>query len=137
VLSIFLAAKEDYEGGYLFTVRALVAADAFADLLEQARELSNKNFHLAAGVLGRAVLEEHLRNLCGKHSCLPPGRPTIGELNSALYAGGHLDKVMMHGVTAMAAVGNHCAHNNQPPRSADDIKRFLDDISHFLMRTPL
>jgi len=37
--AVFLAAKEDYEGGYLRSIRSLVHAELFDDELEQAREL--------------------------------------------------------------------------------------------------
>src|SRR5579871_2237803 len=36
--AIFLAAKEDYEGGYVFNIRALVTAGVLAEALEQAKE---------------------------------------------------------------------------------------------------
>jgi hypothetical protein len=35
--AVFLAAKEDYEGGYLRSIRSLVHAELFDDELEQAR----------------------------------------------------------------------------------------------------
>jgi len=114
-----------------------MTADAFGSLLEQANELFDKKFTLAAGVLGRAVLEEHLRKLCDRHECLPADRPTIGDLNQALYAGKHLDKLAMHQVTAMATAGNHCAHNNQPELPPSDVRKFLDDVHDFMVRNPL
>jgi hypothetical protein len=121
----------------LTAVDDLITADAFGSLLEQSQELSGKGYSLAAGVLGRAVLEEHLRKLCDRNSCLPSGRPTINDLNQALYKAGALDKLAMQGVTAMATAGNHCSHNNLPALSESDVNKFLRDVSDFLIRNPL
>jgi len=131
------ALKEAIDDDLLVKVDDLVFADAFGSLLEQANELLEKQFTLAAGVLGRAVLEEHLRKLCERHACLPPDRPTINDLNQALYKGGHLLKPAMQHVTAMASAGNHCAHNNQPELSAAEVRKFVDDVQQFLVMNPL
>jgi hypothetical protein len=82
-------------------------------------------------------LEEHLRKLCDRHACLPADRPTTNDLNQALYKGGHLLKPAMQHVTAMAAAGNHCAHNVTPELPAAEVRKFLDDVQHFLVMNPL
>ncbi len=120
----------------LIRVEDLVSADAFASLLEQADELLSKDYVLAAGVLGRAVLEEHLRKLCERHDCLPVNRPTINDLNQSLYKSGQLDKLGMQTVTAMATIGNDCAHNTTQ-HTAKDVGKFLSDVRDFLIRHPL
>ena len=131
------ALSEALEHNALVPVESLVFADAFGSLLEQADELLSKGFTLAAGVLGRAVLEEHLRKMCDRGNCLPPRRSTINDLNQALYQSQRIDKLAMQGVIAMATAGNHCAHNSQPPLAPQDIQKLLDDIRGFLVRHPL
>jgi hypothetical protein len=135
LLGALRALKRAIEEDLLNRVEDLVAADAFDSLLEQADELFSKGYVLAAGVLGRAILEEHLRKLSDRHACLPSGRPTIGDLNQLLYKEGHFDKLLFHHVTAMAAVGNDCAHNNPPPAPA--IRVFVDDVRRLLLDHPL
>lgn len=122
-------------GDALTPVEDLIVADAFGSLLEQAEELRDKNYDRAAGTLGRAVLEEHLRKLCERHNCLPTGRPTINDLNQSLYKGQHLDKLAMQSVTAMATIGNDCAHVK--PITPADVAKFLRDVGEFLERNPL
>lgn len=129
--------KEAIDNDLLTTVEDLVTADAFGSLLEQADELIGKGYVLAAGVLGRAVLEEHLRKACDRHGCLPVGRPTINDLNQALYKGSHLDKLAMKWVDTMAAAGNHCAHSIQPPLPESDVRKLLTDVQDFMIRHPL
>ena len=62
--AIFSAAKEDFEGGYLNTLRSIVQAEVFGSELEQASELLRTNNHLPAAVIAGVVLETTLRNLC-------------------------------------------------------------------------
>lgn len=129
--------REAVNDDLLNPVEDLIAADAFGSLLEQAESLLDKHYLLAAGVLCRAVLEEHLRLLCDRHGCLLPNRPTINDLNQSLYKGGHLDKLAMQNITAIATAGNHCAHNVQPPLTEDDVKKLHRDVADFLLRNPL
>jgi hypothetical protein len=56
---------------HLRTFTSIVRAETLADLLEQAEHLFNAGYTLAAGVIGRAVLEEHLRTTCDALGCLP------------------------------------------------------------------
>lgn len=131
------ALVESIENDLLVRIDSLMTAEICDDLLEQANELFNVGVALAPGVLGRAVLEEHLRKLCDRHACLPTNRPTINDFNQALYKAGHLDKIAMKNVEAMAATGNHCSHNLKPELPAAEVRKFLDDVQHFLVMNPL
>ena len=131
-----LALREAVNSDLLVRIEDMVLAEAMNDLLAQAEYLADKNYILAAGILGRAVLEEHLRKGCNRKGCLPTGRPTINDLNKSLYTNKHLDKLVMKQVDALASIGNHCAHNDQPPLDSDRIMTFLRDIREFITRHP-
>ena len=137
LLGTLRSLHEAVQDDLLSPVEDLIAADAFGSLLEQADFLLKKTYLLASGVLCRAVLEEHLRLLCDRHGCMPTGRPTIGDLNQALYKNGQVDKLAMQDVTTMATAGNHCAHNQQPPLSQADVEKLHRDVTGFLVRQPL
>src|SRR5271165_6720419 len=62
--AVFSAAKEDYEGGFLRSVRSFVHAELFDDELEQATELLASGYKAAAVVVAGVVLETTLRKLC-------------------------------------------------------------------------
>jgi hypothetical protein len=66
VLGTVRSIKDAVQGGHLTTVRDFVVAETFSNLLDQADYLLSKKFWLAAGVLGRAVLEEELRVVAQK-----------------------------------------------------------------------
>lgn len=51
---VFLAAKEDFEGGYLISVRNLVQAELADSELDQAKELLKTGYITAAAVVAGA-----------------------------------------------------------------------------------
>jgi hypothetical protein len=133
----FASLKEAIDGDLLTRVEDLVLAEALGDLLNQATELLDKGYGLAAGVLCRAALEERLRGLCHRYGYLPLGRPTIEVLKQALVKGGHLSKIDAKNVDLMAGRGNYCAHNEQPPLPATDVETLIRDVTSFLANHPL
>jgi len=137
LLGTLKAIEKTLRAGLLIRVEDLVRADAFADLLEQADYLLAEGYHVAAGVLGRAVLEEHLRNWCDRAGCMPSKeRPTLADYNVALYKAKHLDKLTMKQVEALIAVGNSAAHGD-PDLKSEDVARMLRDVRDFVAQHPL
>ncbi len=65
---ILTAAKQEIEGGWLFTVKGIVSAEIFSDFLEMAEHLLESHYKDPAAVMIGSVLEEHLRQLCIKNS---------------------------------------------------------------------
>ena len=129
------AIRDAIESGLLVRVEDLVMADTFDNLLEQAKYLFAEKYSLAAGVLGRAVLEEHLRKWCERAGIMPEKpRPTLDDLNQALYKSQHIDKLTMKQVDALAAVGNACAHNQQ--FTVEQVERLLREVRDFLLHHP-
>jgi hypothetical protein len=130
------ALKHAIENDWLTSVENLVVAEAFTDLLEQADYLLEKSFHVAAGTLGRAVLEEHLRKWCGRSGCVPTKkRPTLADFNMELYTKNHITKVTHAHVLAMIAIGNQAAHNEKV--TVQEVERLLRDVRGFLQNHPL
>lgn len=129
--------REAVDDDLLVTIDALITAEALGDLIEQAEYLLNEGFFLAAGVLGRAVLEEHLRKWCGRLGCMPTtGASSLNKFNAALYDAQAITKTEMMHVQAMAAVGNDAAHNT-PTLKRDDVERMIPDARTFLAQHPL
>lgn len=126
--------KDAIEGGHLVSFADLVVAEAFSNLIEQAEYLLSKGFWLAAGVLGRAVLEEELRALAQSAGCLPnKDRPTLNDLNSALYKNESYDKLEFKLIDTLAVIGNDCAHN-KPTATEDRVRHLLEQLVAVLPR---
>jgi hypothetical protein len=116
-------------------ITQLVKAETLADLLDQAEHLYESGYHLAAGVIGRAVLEEHLRTTCFNLNCSPTKkRPTINDFNQALYGIQYHSKIKMKQADTLAAIGNDAAHNN-PEMDSSDVKTLLTDLPEIIDST--
>lgn len=62
--AVLLAAKDDYEGGYLNKMRNLIQAEVFDTELEQATGLLVSGYLSPASVIAGVVLETGLRQMC-------------------------------------------------------------------------
>lgn len=130
--AVFLAAKEDFEGGYLNTVRNLVQAEVFGSELEQASELLLAGYASAAAVIAGVVLETTVRNLCTDHG-LDHGK--LDKMNADLAKASVYNSIQQKRITAMAAIRNSAAHGKTDEFSIGDVKGMIDDIERFLATT--
>ncbi len=87
--SIFLSAKEDYEGGYLFNLRSLVKAEVLDDAFEQAKELLASGYKDPACILAGVSLEVALKDLCSRNGI---ATAKLDKMNSDLAKAGILEK---------------------------------------------
>jgi hypothetical protein len=135
LLGTLEAIKYEIENDHLASFSKIVHAETLADLLEQAQHLENSGYHLAAGVIGRAILEEHLRAVCTALSCVPSkSRPSINDYNLALYDAQHYSKIKMKQIDALAAIGNDAAHNS-PTLNPTDVAKLLADLPEIIDAT--
>jgi hypothetical protein len=129
--AVFLAAKEDYEGGYTRSTRSLAHAELFDDELEQARELQASGYKVAAAVVA-VVLETTLRRLCGDRG-IPVGK--LDKMNADLAKGGLYDKLVQKRVTMLADLRNKAAHG-ETGFNDDDVKGMIADVERFVTDHP-
>lgn len=132
VKAVFLAAKEDYEGGYLNTVRNLVQAEVFGSELEQAGELLSTGYESAAAVIAGVVLETSLRNLCTEHGISPT---SLNRMNDDLTKAGAYNSLQQKRIIAMAAIRNSAAHGKTDEFNTGDVKGMIDEVERFLAST--
>lgn len=129
VKAVFLAAKEDYEGGYLNTVRNLVQAEVFGSELEQARELLLAGYASAAAVITGVVLETTIRNLCTDKG-IDHGK--LDKMNADLVKANVYNVLQQKRITAVAGIRNAAAHGDADKFNAGDVKGMIDDVERFL-----
>jgi len=127
--AVFLAAKEDFEGGYLSSIKTLVQAEVFDSELEQANELFSSGYHTAAAVIAGVVLETALRELCDR-SGIPHGK--LDKMNSELAKAGVYNKLNQKRITAIADIRNSAAHGKQDEFTVQDVSDMIGDVSRFL-----
>ena len=123
--AVFLAAKEDFEGGYLSSVRNLVQAEVFSTELEQARELLAAGYRIPAAVICGVVLETNLRGLCETHS-LATGK--LDKMNADLAKAGQYNSLVQKRITALAAIRNSAAHGNSAEFDDANVRSMIEEV---------
>lgn len=133
ILSFVKAALDDLKGGYFFEKKALLEAEVFSDLMEQAEELQKNGYKDAAAVLAGSILEKHMRSMCARRSIglLKPNgkRKMINEMNDELAKAGAYNAMKKKQITAWADLRNNSAHGNHADYTSSDVDAFLRDVS--------
>lgn len=129
VKSVFVSAKEDFEGGYLDNFKTLVQAEVFGSELEQASELLANGYKSAAAVISGVVLETALRQLCSK-SKIASGK--LDRMNADLAKAGAYNVLTQKRITALAGIRNSAAHGNTGDFTEDDVKEMISYTERFL-----
>ena len=123
------AARDDFEGGYCTSARALIQAELFSSELDQARELLKAGYHVAAAVIARVVLETTLRELCDKNSV---SHGKLDKMNADLAKAGQYSVLKQKQITALADVGISAAHGHTDKFSAADVSDMIEKVEGFL-----
>jgi hypothetical protein len=127
--TVFLAAQEDFEGGYLTSLRELVQAEVFDSELEQASELLRAGYKTAGAVITGVVLETTLRDLCNKHN-IPPGK--LDKMNADLAKAGEYNLLVQKQLTALAQIRNDAAHGNNDKFDDKDVYSMIEEVRRFV-----
>jgi hypothetical protein len=130
--AVFMAAKEDFEGGYLNSVRNLVQAEVFDNELDQAKELLNSGYASAAAVIAGVVLETTIRNLCSDNG-LASGK--LDKMNADLAKQSVYNSLVQKRITALAGIRNSAAHGKTEEFNKDDVSAMIDEIERFVAST--
>ena len=126
--AVFLATKEDFDGGYLSSYKAIVQAEVFDTELEQAYELLKSGYYVAAAVIGGVVLETALRELCDRE-IIPHGK--MDKMNADLTKAGVYSKIVQKQITAFAGIRNSAAHGNKE-EFTKGVEQMLPALEQFL-----
>ncbi|MGM9514238.1 DUF4145 domain-containing protein [Roseateles sp. DB2] len=127
--AVFGAAKEDFDGGYLVSMKYLLQAELFETELEQAKELLAAGYHPAAAVIAGVVLETSLRQLCVELG-LPIGK--LERMNADLTKAGRYNSLVQKRVTALAAIRNSAAHGDHLAFSKADVVAMVEDVGRLV-----
>jgi hypothetical protein len=126
---IFKAAKEDYEGGYLFNVRALVKAEALVDVLDQAEIFKNANYVDTACILAGIALEIAVKDICIREG-IAPGK--FSSMNEGLWKKGIYNQAMWEQLKTWYTRRNEPAHGNFGQSAHGDADDMIKGIRRFI-----
>jgi hypothetical protein len=129
--------RADYAAGRMQTFQERVHSDLFSDFLEMTEYLlEDEGLKDPAAVLAGGVLEEHLRQLCAKHSVALPSKPTLDAMNTELKKQGVYGGNEQKQVTAWVAIRNSAAHAKYGDYTAEQVRLMVQGIRQFISTYP-
>ena len=127
---VFRAAKEDYEGGYLFSVRSLIKAELLSDdVVDQAKTLLASGYKDLACILAGVALEATLKEMCGK-SGIELGKSD--KMNADLCKAEIYNMAKQKQITAWIDLRNKAAHGDWSAYDLADVEAFVVGIERFI-----
>jgi len=129
VVAIFNAAREDYEGGYLFNLQSLVKAEVFDDMLEQASALLSAGYKDPACVVAGVALETTLKDLCARNGI---AHAKLDKMNADMAKAGIYNKGMQKQITAWADRRNSAAHGDWSAYSEADVDEMIRGVTRMI-----
>ncbi len=127
--AIFQAAREDYEGGYLFNVRTLAKAETLVDVLDQAEIFKNANYVDTACIMAGIALEIAIKEVCIREGC------AVGKFNSMneeLKKKGIYNQAMWEQLKTWYTRRNEPAHGNFGQSSHKDADDMIKGVNSFI-----
>lgn len=131
VVGVLQAARNDFNGGYLFDLKSLVLAEVLGDFLEQCEVLINSGYVSASASVCGAVLEDTLRKVCDKNNIAYPEKTTIGKLNAELARASVYSKLTQKQITANADIRNNADHGHHDKFTKNDVEDMIKFVGRF------
>lgn len=140
-MAILFAMRDEVAGGWLASVKSLVAAEIFSDFLEMATHLLSAGYKDAAAIMIGSVLEEHLRQLAAGAG-IPVEREIDGSLvakkadllNSELAKADVYSKLDQKTVTAWLDLRNKAAHGKYSEYEKGQVDLMSQSVTDFMAR---
>ena len=139
--AILHSIQNEIDGGWIFTVKKIIAAEIFSDFLEMAEHLLEQGYKDPAAVMIGSVLEENLRQLCAankidieleKDGAFIPKKSD--RLNSELAKSEVYTKLDQKSVTAWLDLRNSAAHGKYNEYTKEQVILMLHGVTEFLAR---
>ena len=130
---VFLAAKEDYEGGYLFSLESTISGEIFGDFIALARHSINEGYKDVAAVLACAALEDALKNIAVKYG-LEVGNKPMKEVVSALKSIGLVGGAQKSLLNTMPKIRDYAMHANWEKIKPEDVSSVIGFIEQLLLQ---
>jgi hypothetical protein len=129
---IFLAAKNDVNGGYLFNLQATYSGEIFGDFVAAAKAALNEGNHTVAAVLACAALEDALKRYAKSKSLVVDDK-TMEEVVNALKSQGFVSGSQKSLLSAMPKIRNQAMHAEWDKLTPQDVGSVIGFVEQFLL----
>jgi len=129
---IFLGAKSDIDGGYLFDFQSAISGEIFGDFVASAKAALDRGEHTVASVLACAALEDSLKRFAAANE-LNVEDKTMEDIVNALKSKGLVSGSQKGLLAAMPRIRNHAMHANWDKLTPEDAGSVIGFVEQFLL----
>lgn len=130
--AVFMSAKDDFEGGYIFDVEMRVSGEVFGDFVALARQSLSEGHKDVAAVLACAALEDALKRFAVANG-LSVSDKTMQEVVNALKSSGLVVGAQKSLLDAMPRIRNLAMHADWSKLSEPDVSSVIGFVEQFLL----
>ena len=129
---IVQAARSDYEGGYLFSLKSQVSGEIFGDFVVLAKRCLDEGNKDTAAVLAAAALEDALKAYADRNG-LEVSEKSMQEVVNALKAKGLVGGAQKSLLDVMPRIRDYAMHANWEKIGAEDVRSVIGFVEQFLL----
>jgi hypothetical protein len=129
--AVLQAAREDYEGGYIFILEKSLSGEIFSDFVELAKAALPESKEVAA-VLACAALEDALKRYARQNG-LDVGDKVMQEVVSALKSKGLVAGAQKQLLDTMPKLRDYAMHANWDKLTSADVGSIIGFVEQFLL----
>ena len=130
--SIFFAAKEDYDGEYLFQLDNIIVGEILGDFISLAKIAIKEGNKDVAAVLAAAALEDALKKFAMKNE-LDVNDKSMQEVVSALKSKGLVGGAQKSLLDTMPKIRDYAMHANWDKIKSEDVSSIIGFVEQFLL----
>ena len=130
---VFLAAKTDYKGGYLFTVESAISGEIFGDFVTLAKQALKEGNKDVAAVFTCAALEDTLKKFA-KQQGLDVDDKVMQQVVAALKSKGLVSGAQKSLLDTMPKIRDYAMHANWDKITPEDVSSVVGFVEQFLLR---
>lgn len=129
---IFLAAKDDFDGGYVFNVDLRVSGEVFGDFVSLAKQALSEGNKDVAAVLACAALEDALKRYAASNGLSVEGK-TMQDVVNLLKSQGLVAGAQKSMLDTMPKIRNAALHADWSKLSEPDVAGVIGFVDQFLL----
>jgi uncharacterized protein DUF4145 len=129
---VFLAAKSDFEGGYIFDLDKALSGEILGDFVMLAKAALKDGNKDVAAVLASAALEDALKRYA-RNNGVDVDEKVMHEVVSALKAKGLVSGAQKSLLDTMPKLRNYAMHANWEKLTIEDVGSIIGFVEQFLL----
>ncbi len=129
---IFLAAKDDFDGGYVFNVDLRVSGEVFGNFIVLAKQAMAEGHKDVAAVLASAALEDALKRFASANG-ISTDDAAMKEVVNALKSKGLVSGAQKTLLDSMPKIRNHALHADWDKLTEPEVSGVIGFVEQFLL----